>query len=241
MSGYEYAYNISPARPTGWRSILAGCVTVVTVVAVSGISGAVVTLELVAPKPPPTDWVPAVAASSGEATGATGYAAAITPASSAPASMQPIAQQDHKPDQALRTALAPVPLPVPAPAQLRPAVATAPQANAPAPVGKSARGVPDSDLTFARGYAQRHAAQEAAADNSKTAAVSQLGRAAAPRKPAYARNNVAPDPRRLARGDATGYYDRPYGFDFRRHEALAYGEEQRPRRPEPRGFFGGMF
>jgi len=254
MSGYEYAYSVTPARPTGWGSVLAGFVTVVTVVAVSGISGAVVTLELIAPKTPHADTGPVVTARASETPDATEHTASIVapraPASTAPlapASAAPVAQ-DHKPD--LRTTSPTVA--ATAPPQSQPTIPAAPQVKPPAadakvaaPASKTARAVPDSELTFAKGYAQRRAAQEAVAahsPDSKVAAVSQLGRAAAPRKPAYARSYVSPDGRRLAaRGEATGYYDRPSPYDFRRHEALAYGEEQRPRRPEPRGVFGGFF
>jgi len=241
MSGYDYAYSVTPARPTGWRSIMAGFVTIVTVVAVSGISGAVVTLELIAPNSPRGDAAPDVAARTSETTGISDHTASIaTP--SAPMAVQP-AVQDGKHDGkreglTVRATLAP------AYAQASPAIAAAAQAVAPAAAGKSARGVPDTDLTFAKGYAQRHAAQEAAstpahAADGKVAAVSQLGRAAVAHKAAYARYAGSPDARRIAvRGEATGYYN-PY--DFRRHEALAYGDERPPRRAEPQGFFGGLF
>lgn len=250
MSGYDYAYNAAPARSTGWGSVIAGFFTIVTVVAVAGISGAVVTLELIAPQSPRADASADVAARPSEASvkqhsATPQHVAVVTPRTAigpipqaVTQHQQPLAQIQQQPlahmpeqDQELRAAVAPAP----APAQPQPTIAAAPP-----PPG--ANMVPDSELTFAKGYAQRRAAQEAASvaahsADGKVAAVSQLGRAAVPRKPNYARNYASSARRRYAaRGEAMGYYD------SRRHEALAYGEEQRPpRRAEPRGgFFGGF-
>ena len=89
MSGYEYAYSVTPARPTGWRSVMAGFVTIAAVVAVSGISGAVVTLELIAPKPPRGDTAPDLAVKPSETTGTSDRTASIT-LPSAPATVQPV-------------------------------------------------------------------------------------------------------------------------------------------------------
>jgi hypothetical protein len=231
---------------------MAGFVTIAAVVAVSGISGAVVTLELIAPKPPRGDTAPDLAVKPSETTGTSDRTASIT-LPSAPATVQPVAQNGKRDGTSdgltARATLAPPA----AYAQAQPAIAAAPQANAPAVAGKSARGVTETDLTFAKGYAQRHAAQERGTQerasqetasaatptvDGKVAAVSQLGRAAVPHKPAYARYAGSPDARRQAwRGEATGYYN-PY--EYRRHEALAYGDEPPRRRADP-GFFGGLF
>lgn len=245
MSGYDYAYNVAPARSTGWGSIIAGFFTIVTVVVVAGISGAVVTLELIAPQSPRADASAEVPARSSEASVAPQHSAppqhvaVVTPRTTigpipqaVTQHQQPLAQTPEQ-DQNLRAAVARAP----APSQPQPTIAAAPPPPA-------ATLVPDSELTFAKGYAQRRAAQEAASvaghsADGKVAAVSQLGRAAVVYKPNYARNYASPAHRRYAaRGEATGYYGWGGGLDSRRHEALAYGEEQRPpRRAEPRGGF----
>jgi hypothetical protein len=247
MSGYDYAYNVAPARSTGWGSLIAGFFTIVTVVAVAGISGAVVTLELIAPQSPHADASADVPARSRQASvtpprsAPPQHVAVVTPRTtigpmpeSVTQHQQPLAQMPEQ-DQDLRAAVAPAP----APSLPQPTIAAAPPPPA-------ASVVPDSELTFAKGYAQRRAAQEAASiaahsAGGKVAAVSQLGRAAVLRKPNYARNYASLARHRYAwRGEATGYYDGPGGFDFRRREALAYGDEQRPpRRVEPRGGFFG--
>jgi hypothetical protein len=145
-------------------------------------------------------------------------------------------------------------------------VAAVPQQPAPAPAA-----IPDSDLTFAKGYAMRQAAEHGAVTRHGkvlVAAKTQLGRAAVKSKPkAYARNNAgnSQDRRRVetaraatqpTRGSAYGMFDRfdrPDQFNFARHQALAFGEqrvEQHVARrridapPPPRpsgGLFGGLF
>src|SRR5580692_670629 len=52
MSRYGYDYSLTPARPTGWRGVLTNTMVFATVTAVSVISGAVVTRELVAAPAP---------------------------------------------------------------------------------------------------------------------------------------------------------------------------------------------
>ncbi len=245
MSGYQYAFNVTPARPTGWRSFLTGFVTIMTVVAVSTVSGAMVTLELIAPRPPHANAPPAVAATPIQIPAATQRAVqVVTPSVAAVA-------QDQKHVQDLRVA-APTPALFAPSIAATPAVAAAPPAVPAAsavPVeAQAARNVPDSELTFARGYALRRAAQEAAEEAAsaaapKVATVGQLGRAAVVRRVASTRPPLALDPRRVTTARGEGAFDRPERFDSRRREALAYGEQRQPRRPAggPQGFFTNLF
>src|SRR5262249_3538163 len=99
----------------------------------------------------------------------------------------------------------------------------------------------EHELTFAKGYAQRRAAQQAAqaADSkkgeaaTKLAAESQFGRSAAAKpKPKVARH----DPRLDTR------YAREEGFWGDRHQALAYGDARPRRQPPPVfGLFNRLF
>jgi hypothetical protein len=257
MSGYAYDYTLTPARPTGWRSVLAGAVTITAIVGVSAISGAVVTLDLLAP--PPTHGDTAMISKAVPAVSAVTTAPAPAAARAAPRAPEnptvaagPVARD---PQPAPAAALAVVSASQPAPAA--PAVnaqSSAQSAAQPAPAT-----VPDRDLTFSKGYAQRRAAQEAAAQIStqaskaKVAKVedqSQFGRSAVKRAkprvsaPTYAAN----DPRRPAgaRGDTFGFFDRSDQFDFNRHQALAFGEPRGyrhapPQPPQGGGLFGGLF
>ena len=61
MSRYAYDYSLAPARPTGWRAAFTSITVVGTVMAVSAISGALVTLQLFA-APAQDVAVPRVAA-----------------------------------------------------------------------------------------------------------------------------------------------------------------------------------
>jgi hypothetical protein len=119
--------------------------------------------------------------------------------------------------------------------------------------------VAESELTFTRGYARRHAIQAAA--NSPTTDVArvetngQFGRAAKVKPKAIARANAPQDQRRVAEeGGPFSRFEQPERFDFSRHQALAFGDPRDPRadrRParqggglfgnSPSGFFGGLF
>ena len=245
MSRYAYDYSLTPVRPTGWRATFATVTVVGTVMAVSAISGALVTLQLFASTPPTV--TPPVATASAVAPAsqpvATRVIAMVTKAVS-----DPVARHEAEPPATTVAAPAApqVAPPVAAPPGPTPAAAVAP----PAPIA-------ESELTFAKGYAQRHAiANGAVVRHGKVlvAAHAQLGRAAKPKPKVYARNNATSLERRradTAHSDAYGMFqrfDRPDQFDFNRHQALAYGEQRATRRrndtpppPRPNGFFGGLF
>ncbi len=228
MSGYKYGYDVAPARPTGWRSGVAGLVTVAVVVVVSATSGAVVTLDLIAPR--------SLHAKVSETAVAT--APVTIPAASTP--MKPKARQavdetasaPARPAVDQKLAAQPVaPPPSIAAAPPAPEAAAAQAAAQPAPT------VPDSELTFAKGYAQRRAVQAAAARSAAAhvASDNQLGRpAVAVRKPTYARTYGGQE-HRVARSESA----RQDSFDFRRNRALAYGEQYQSRRQQG-GFFGNF-
>jgi hypothetical protein len=280
VSGYGYDYSLTPARPTGWRGALANITIFAIVMAVSAISGVVVTLDLFASSASPV--VATTAAASAPLHHATLQAAAhatdqvtsqttpratvhptppvtqvlavvATPKSatnSAPSAVTTSstpAVADHPALSPSTVAVAPATRPTPA----RPlAVVQAPQPAA----------IADSDLTFAKGYAQRQAiAHGAPVKHGKVVmeAKTQLGRTGIKAKPkAYARNTNTVDQRRVAttpRPDAYGmfqHFERPDQFDFTHHQALAFGEprtsrrNEAPRAPPPpssNGFFGGLF
>lgn len=266
MSSYPHGYTLSPARPSGWGSVFAGVVTVIAVVAVSATSGALVMAELVGKRPdaaPPSSAsamsaieIPAVHQAA--APGATPaqptkarpadkrVAAAPIPA---PAS-DPIAA----PAPAAKPVVAAAPQAAPA-AAAKPAVAAAPQAAPAAPAqapnaAQVANAVPESELTFTKGYAQRRAAQTAAEQpapqpTAHAAADHQFGRpAVTQRKPAYAR---AQEQRRYAARDSREQYrdqwrDRDH-YDYRGDRAMAYGEQYQGRRSNGSqgGLFGNLF
>ena len=248
MSRYGYDYSLTPARPTGWRGVLTNTMVFATVMAVSVISGAVVTRELVA-APAPVVVVP----QAGVVPSAPPAVTRVL-ASAAPRIVN--ASASARVEQPVTVAAAPV-----APPVAPPAVA----AIVPPP---PALPVSDRDLTFAKGYAQRHTATRVAvAPPGKVIieARAQLGRGALKAKPKLARNtNTADDRRRVAaatRPDAFDMFqrfDRPNQFDFTRHQALAFGGDQhltrqsqttpsqtaRPAAPygnSPNGLFGGLF
>jgi hypothetical protein len=228
--------------------------------AVSAVSGVVVTLQLFA-SPAQDVAVPRVAAvapvTPAPQPAAPRVVALTAKAASPPA---PAVVATHHVEASATIAAAPTAAQVPPPASpvaaVKPAPVVAQAAPAPAPIA-------DSDLTFAKGYAQRHAVATgtAAERHGKilVAAKMQLGRAAVKVKPrTYARNNANADRRRIetARGDAFGMFqrfERPDQFDFSRHQALAFGDQRATRRRaetsrssgpvrnSPNGLFGGLF
>jgi hypothetical protein len=268
---YGYDYSLTPARPSGVRGALANITIFATVMAVSAISGVLVTLDLFGSSTPA-----AVAAH------ATAAVPAAPQAAAHPDAMQRVAQVFAlitTPVTAPKAAFTSAPATAntgsiannnraapPATVAAAPAVQTPPappsvaaQAPQPAPVA-------DSDLTFAKGYAQRQAvAHGALIRHGKVVmeARTQLGRAAIKAKPrVYARNvntYAQADQRRTAtaqRPDAYGMFqrfERPDQFDFAHHQALAFGEQRTSRRNEtqrppppaygnsPNGMFGGLF
>lgn len=258
MSSYPHGYTLSPARPSGWGSVFAGVVTVIAVVAVSATSGALVMAELVGKRP---DAAPQSSASAMSAieipTVRQAAAPGATPAQ--PAKARPA---EDKRVAALPTP-APAPKPVAAPAKpvvaaaapapaAKPAVAAAPQAApaAPAPAQQVATAVPESELTFTKGYAQRRAAQTAAEQpapqpTAHAAADHQFGRpAVTQRKPSYAR--VQEQRRYAARESREQYRDQWRNrdhYDYRRDRAMAYGDQYQGRRSNGSqgGLFGNLF
>jgi len=229
MSRYAYDYSLTPARPTGWRATLTTITVVGTVMAVSAVSGALVTLQLFA-APAKDMAAPRIAAASPVTAAPQPVAPkAIVPvATTASTSASPPAiVATNRVEPSATTAAVPTAprvSPPPAATPVKPAPVVAQAAPAPTPIA-------DSDLTFAKGYAQRQAVANgtAAERHGKIliAAKTQLGRAAVKPKPrTYARNNA--DRRRVetARGDAYGMFqrfERPNQFDFARHQALAFG------------------
>jgi hypothetical protein len=246
MSRYGYDYSLTPARPTGWRGMLTNTMVFATVMAVSVISGAVVTRELVAAPAP-------VAGVSQAAVPSAPLAVTRVLVSAAPRTVNVSAAA--RVEQPATVAAAPVAQQAPA---VVPPVAAAVVPPPPARVS-------DSDLTFAKGYAQRQAVARVAPPGKVVVeARAQLGRGAVKAKPKVARNTTTADDRRrvaAARTDTLGIFqrfDRPDQFDFTRHQALAFGGEQhlirqtqtpqsqtpRPAAPygnSPNGLFGGLF
>ena len=259
MSRYAYGYSVAPARPTGWRSAVGNFIGMTAVVLLSAISGVVVAYELiggdarfssapassaaVASAPARVQApVQAPVKSPAKASAQAGAASSVQPAPAIAA-----ASENQKPVQRAEVPVV--------------ATVTAPQAAAPAPIAPVAQNedaaIPASDLTFAKGYALRRAARQAAAAqaaspkagaaqtamaNSKVAAASyepgaavekQFGRPAvvAKRKP----NALAQYPR----NERYGMFER---FDGPRHQAMAFGDSS-PQRPVRRsgGWFDGLF
>jgi hypothetical protein len=112
-------------------------------------------------------------------------------------------------------------------------------------VTRPASTVPDSDLTFAKGYPLRLAARQAASAVRLAAtgpsAESEFGRSAVVVRKAttFARTDKAPDPRRVSAAHIEAPVHQPDRIDVGNH-ALAYGEQ----RPSQRGFAearGGPF
>jgi hypothetical protein len=244
MSRYAYDYSLSTARPTGWRSVLTSAMTIVTIVAVSAISGAVVTLDLLAPPSPPAETAAASAGASvpqAPAPAPTRAARVVTPRVADEASA-PAAGANRNQQSAVTAAPQPPALPVTAPAPVTPVVAADQNISAPAS---------ESELTFANGYALRRAVQEAATAPPSTSAQvarleteTQFGRAAIKVKPkTYARANGAQDRRTADARDGGLFdrFDRNDKFDFERHQTLAFGEQRANRRPAPPQQQGGLF
>jgi len=259
MSRYAYGYSVVPARPRGWRSAAGNFVGVSAVVLLSGISGAIVAFDLIggdsrvvptpvsaaAPARPDIAQAPLQAPIKLPTKTPTQISAApsIAPVVAATAENQKSAQRAEAPAVVAPVAPPPAVAPPAAPAQL--------SQNDDAAISAS-------DLTFAKGYALRRAARQAAAaqaqkpaathaatPNAKVAAAGeqpvaatekQFGRRAVPkRKPSV----VAQYPRN-ERYDRYGAFER---FDGpARHQALAYGDSSRPvRRMNSGGWFDGLF
>ena len=259
MSRYAYGYSVAPARPTGWRSAVGNFIGMTAVVLLSAISGVVVAYELIGGD---ARFSSAPASSAAVASAPARVQAPVQAPVKSPAkasaqagaasSVQPVpaiaaASENQKPVQRAEVPVV--------------ATVTAPQAAAPAPIAPVAQNedaaIPASDLTFAKGYALRRAARQAAAAqaaspkagaaqtataNSKVAAASdepgaavekQFGRPAvvAKRKP----NAMAQYPR----NERYGMFER---FDGPRHQAMAFGDSS-PQRPVRRsgGWFDGLF
>ncbi len=289
MSRHGYDYSFTPSRRTGWRSAFRNVLIVSTVAAASAISGGVVALDLLGSGSDRAAVVtPPVSLH---------VARAVTPNPSQPASgpaAQPVSKPTNadaaaeKPQAIAATAtVAPVQpsitsAPHPAPPQPAPMAQAAQAPAAPvAPVAPpkaaevaalaSARvsaPVPESELTFTKGYARRRAVQEAATassrqktDVARLESKNQFGRPATKTKPktTLARQNAPQDQRRVAEARAEGgvfsRFDQPDRADFARHQALAFGDprdSRATRRPPPQqqggsfgnslgGFFRGLF
>lgn len=261
MSSYPHGYTLSPARPSGWGSVFAGVVTVIAVVAVSATSGALVMAELVGARP---DAAPPPSASAMSAIQIPAMRQAAAPEATPPQPAKARPAEDKRvaalptPAPAPKSVAAPAPAAKPvvavapqaAPAAAaNPAVAAAPQAASAAPA-QVANAVPESELTFTKGYAQRRAAQTAAEQSTPkptahAAADHQFGRpAVTQRKPTYSR---AQEQRRYAARDSREQYrdqwrERDH-YDYRRDRAMAYGEQYQGRRSNGSqgGLFGNLF
>jgi len=111
-------------------------------------------------------------------------------------------------------------------------------------VSRQASTLPDSDLTFTKGYSLRLAARQATLAPrpaaSEPASETQSWRAAiVVRKATFARADLAPSQRRVSAAQLDARVDRPAPADFG-SRALAFGEQ----RPSQRGFAepqGGAF
>jgi len=245
MSPYGYDYSLAPRASSGLRSRLTTVLTVTAIVAISAVSGAAVTLNLLGPTATPAER-PAIFAMHAPAASAPQTA---TPAPPRPANATvAVAPRSQAPAPAVQPVSPPATASAPQP---KPAVAAV---EAPAIAH-----VPDSELTFSRGFARRHAIQAAAdaasapksegakAEVARVETQGQHGRAARKTK-AVAHNNMQ-DQRRVAeaRGEGGPFnrFEQHERFDFGRHQALAFGDSRDPRpvrRQAPSGgFFGGLF
>ena len=262
MSRYAYGYSVAPARPTGWRSAFGNFLGVTAVVSLSVISGAVVSYELIggdarfgstafssAPVAPVQARVeipvqapvklPAKAATTGSVAPATRPVATLA------------ASESPKP--AARAA-APAVVPTVAPVAATPVAA--PQAAPSAPVARNDEAaIPTGDLTFAKGYALRRAARQAAAQaaspkaaaaqtataNAKVAAADEPGAASEKQfgRPAVVAKRKPSVVAQYPRNERYGMFER---FEGPRHQALAFGDSA-PQRPVRRsgGWFDGLF
>jgi hypothetical protein len=267
MSRYGYDYSLTSSRPPGRGSAFAAVLAIGAVVAVSAVSGAVVTLQLFgpaessptnrsaiavaapAPVAPPHVVPPYIAAEHLAMPRVHDLSITLT----APhASVGTIVEQTKAVAAVAQSTPAQASTPVSPPA---PQAAAAPAPTASADEQSVAR-ASDSELTFTSGYARRRAVQQAAAsatkvDTARLESQSQFGRVAVKARPRIARTNVTPDPRRTA--DARqpgGPFDRSDSdrFDFGRRQAMAYGDPRGNRRSPQQGgpfssggFFGGLF
>ena len=269
MSRYAYGYSVAPARPTGWRSAVGNFIGMTAVVLLSAISGVVVAYELIG----------------GDARFSSAPASSAAVAS-APARVQaPVQAPVKSPAKASAQAAAassvqPAPAIAAASENQKPvqraevpvvATVTAPQAAAPAPIAPVAQNedaaIPASDLTFAKGYALRRAARQAAAAqaaspkagaaqaaspkagaaqtataNSKVAAASDEPGAAVEKqfgRPAVVAKRKPNAMAQYPRNERYGMFER---FDGPRHQAMAFGDSS-PQRPVRRsgGWFDGLF
>jgi hypothetical protein len=246
MSPYGYDYSLAPSASR--KSRFATVVTVGAIVAVSAVSGAAVTLNLLGSGATPADR-PAIFAMHAPAASAPVAGPTVTPATPQPARETVAVAPSRLPSAADRPAspspAAPAPQPTPAVAVVE---------------AQPAAHVSESELTFSHGYARRRAIQAAAdaaaapksvgptTEVARVETHGQLGRAAKAKPRAVAHTNVPQEGGPFAR------FDRHERFDFGRHQALAFGDSRDPRadrRPPPRsgglfgnspgGFFGGLF
>jgi hypothetical protein len=265
MSRYANDYLLAPARPSGWRRVFASVVAVTAIAAVSAISGGVVALELLAPDARDSAApVLAAAAPASVMAQASARASGVRRVDAPTLHATPVARASDNPSTV--TALADVTPVTPAPADAAPVAAAqpAPPATVTA-AAPSAAALPSDDvaatasaseLTFAKGYALRRAAHEAAArqgakQNDKVAGLDDTaGRKAQAGRPALKR--VARPSVAVAQNSGTPEERRYPAFErFQgpaHHEALAFGDTSAPRpvkrgNPAPgnSGPLGGLF
>ncbi len=299
MSGYSYDFSPTPAR-SGWRSVLTGFLTIVAVVAVSTISGAVVTLELLAPssqrdaqmrdaqirdaqirdaqirdaqvrdvsrdvsdakivasaprqviqqqsvQTQPARPAPEAVAKSGATTStATPRAASTETVASIQGQPAPSRAPAQSPAQTAATSAANTASPTNAAQPAPPASQPAAPTTAVAPAQPE---IADSELTFAKGYARRQAAKQAA---TKIAAgknrLADVGAAVNDVRTSVKVARAKPRQQTVERQDARrpDAYWSANRYDFDRHQALAFGEssrQQQRRAPSgPFGFFDHLF
>jgi hypothetical protein len=220
MPAYEYAFTLTPGGGRSrTRSLAIACAAVVGVCA---LSSAVVMRELVGA---PIARAASVAPASTARTLASNTLVSGTLASSALVSSALVSST---------WALEPRWWPV----ELREAAQQA---------ARPARTSPDNELTFARGYAQREAARQAAAAAARIAAIdqppaeSQSGRTAAIARKAGTIAHIDPAPtiRRVSIRPDAGT-DQPGRLDAP-NRALAFEDERPRRRGFPAPWFGNLF
>jgi hypothetical protein len=250
MSRYAYGYSVVPARPRGWGSSLGNFVGVSAVVLLSGISGAVVAFNLIGGDarvvPTPVSMA-AVAPARVDVAQAPIQAPVKLPtkvatqASAAPSipPIAPAAAEKQKPAQRAEAPAVAAPVTV-APPQLAPAQLSHTDDAA----------ISSGDLTFAKGYALRRAARQAAAAQAqKPTAAPNAKVAAAGEQPGAAAETQFGRPAVVKRKPSVvAQYPRGDRYSFERfdgptrHQALAYGDSSRPvRRMNQGGWFDGLF
>src|SRR5712671_1476358 len=166
MSRYTYGYSLAPARPTGWRSAFGNFIGVTAVVSLSVISGAVVAYNLIggdarffSTPVSSTAVAPAQARVETPVQAPVKLPTKAATTGSAASATQPVttlaASESRK-----RAARADAPAIVAVVATAAAAPVAAPPA---APVARNDEAaIPAGDLTFAKGYALRRAARQAA-------------------------------------------------------------------------------